>query len=139
MKYLSTTFVVLNFMCTGVESVTLEGTLRDEIVLVGEDIDIPCLTKKLRSKVGHASIVTVEDKAKLKAEDDKKKKKEKDMLKKFKDKEKKDKKEAELTAEREKIELERYRRMQLQSSSPFHPAYFIDIIHHSPNIHINLY
>ncbi|KMZ69777.1 hypothetical protein ZOSMA_207G00190 [Zostera marina] len=96
----------------GVESVTLEGTLRDEIVLIGEDVDVPCLTKRLRDKFGHASIVTIEDKEKLEKEEDEKKKKEEDELKKFKDEEEKDKKEAEFTAEREKNELECYRRMQ---------------------------
>ncbi|KMZ76521.1 hypothetical protein ZOSMA_100G00140 [Zostera marina] len=96
----------------GVESVAMEGKDRNEIVVVGEDIDIACLTKRLQSKVGDANILTVEeiDEEKIRKEKDEKKKKEDEEKKKREDKEKKEKEEAKETAEREKKELECYRK-----------------------------
>ncbi|XP_059444551.1 heavy metal-associated isoprenylated plant protein 47-like [Corylus avellana] len=72
----------------GVASVALEGPERDQVVVIGNEVDVSCLTNSLRKKVGHASIVSVEEvKPKPKPEE---KKKEDDGKKKDGDKDKKD-------------------------------------------------
>ncbi|XP_027368617.1 heavy metal-associated isoprenylated plant protein 47-like [Abrus precatorius] len=45
----------------GVSSVSIEGADRDQLAVTGEGTDSVCLTKALRRKFGHASIVTVEE------------------------------------------------------------------------------
>ncbi|KMZ65585.1 hypothetical protein ZOSMA_317G00010 [Zostera marina] len=45
----------------GVESVTLQGKYKDEVVVVGEDLDSVCLTMRLRKKFGYANILTIEE------------------------------------------------------------------------------
>ncbi|GAB4845866.1 hypothetical protein Ancab_024870 [Ancistrocladus abbreviatus] len=41
--------------------VAIQGNEKDELVLIGMSLDATCLTKKLRKKVGYASIVSVEE------------------------------------------------------------------------------
>ena len=57
----------------GVASVALEGPDRDQVVVIGNEVDASCLTSSLRKKVGHASIVSVEE-VKPKPKPDEKKK-----------------------------------------------------------------
>lgn len=45
----------------GVDSLAVEGKNKDQLVLVGDDIDMTSLTIKLRKKMGHAVIVKVEE------------------------------------------------------------------------------
>ncbi|GAB4845863.1 hypothetical protein Ancab_024867 [Ancistrocladus abbreviatus] len=45
----------------GVISVAVQGNEKDELVVLGMSVDAACLTKKLRKKVGYASIVSVEE------------------------------------------------------------------------------
>ncbi|KMZ76520.1 hypothetical protein ZOSMA_100G00130 [Zostera marina] len=101
----------------GVESIAMEG---DAIVVVGEDIDIACLMKRLQSKVGYAKILTVEEidekKMKEKEEDEEKMEEKEEDEEKMKEKEedeekmKEEEEKAKETAEREKRELEYYRK-----------------------------
>lgn len=58
----------------GVTSVALEAA-KDQIVVIGEEVDSVKLAKSLRKKVGHAVLMSVQeekDKDKEKKEDDKK-------------------------------------------------------------------
>ncbi|XP_062170130.1 heavy metal-associated isoprenylated plant protein 47-like isoform X1 [Alnus glutinosa] len=55
----------------GVASVALEGQDRDQVVVIGNEVDVSCLTSSLRKKVGHATIVSVEE-VKPKSDDKKK-------------------------------------------------------------------
>lgn len=48
---------LINF--EGVESVAIEGVHRNEVVVIGENIDIIKLGKKLREKVGCTNVLTV--------------------------------------------------------------------------------
>lgn len=58
----------------GVISVSIEGTDRDQVVVIGEGVDAACLTRTLRKKVCYARLDTVEEvKDKPKDEDGKKK------------------------------------------------------------------
>ncbi|KAK1273515.1 hypothetical protein QJS04_geneDACA007829 [Acorus gramineus] len=58
----------------GVESVALEGEDKDQLVVIGEGIDAPCLAKTLRKKIGCTEIVTIENvKPPEKKEEEKKK------------------------------------------------------------------
>jgi hypothetical protein len=41
--------------------VALEGQDRDQVVVIGNEVDVSCLTSSLRKKVGHATIVSVEE------------------------------------------------------------------------------
>ncbi|KAJ7963507.1 putative Heavy metal transport/detoxification superfamily protein [Quillaja saponaria] len=45
----------------GVSSVSIEGKDKDEVVVVGEEVDSVCLAMKLRKKLGHARIVSVQE------------------------------------------------------------------------------
>jgi hypothetical protein len=52
--------------------VAIEGKDRDQVVVIGNEVDVSCLTRSLRKKVGHATIVSVEeDKPKPKPDDKK--------------------------------------------------------------------
>ncbi|KAK3009632.1 hypothetical protein RJ639_015171 [Escallonia herrerae] len=44
----------------GVNSVMIEGEDKDKVVVIGDGIDAACLTRSLRKKVGHATLVSVE-------------------------------------------------------------------------------
>ncbi|KAK2978396.1 hypothetical protein RJ640_004927 [Escallonia rubra] len=44
----------------GVNSVKIEGGDKDKVVVTGDGIDAACLTRSLRKKVGHATLVSVE-------------------------------------------------------------------------------
>ncbi|GAB4845871.1 hypothetical protein Ancab_024875, partial [Ancistrocladus abbreviatus] len=46
---------------TGVISVAIQGNEKDELVVIGMSLDAASLTKKLRKKVGYASIVGAEE------------------------------------------------------------------------------
>lgn len=83
---------------------TLQGKDKNEIVVVGEDVDSACLTTRLRKKVGYANILTIEEvdeekilkkklEEKQKEEDEKKKKEAKEQ--KIKEQEEKEQKEYE--------------------------------------------
>lgn len=67
--------------------VSITGAGRDQLEVVGEDIDIPCLVNSLRKKVCRsAGIVVVEEvKDKAKVEEEKKKKEEEEKKKKAKE------------------------------------------------------
>ncbi|XP_062170171.1 heavy metal-associated isoprenylated plant protein 47-like isoform X2 [Alnus glutinosa] len=71
----------------GVVSVALEGQDKDQVVVIGNEVDVSCLTSSLRKKVGHATIVSVEE-VKPKPKPDEKKK-EDTSKKKVEDKDKK--------------------------------------------------
>ncbi|GMY30806.1 heavy metal-associated isoprenylated plant protein 47-like [Fagus crenata] len=58
----------------GVNSVAIEGADKSQVVVIGEEVDSACLTRSLRKKLGHATIVSVQE---LK-EDSKKKPEEKE-------------------------------------------------------------
>ncbi|KAK1310455.1 hypothetical protein QJS10_CPA08g01865 [Acorus calamus] len=45
----------------GVESVALQGVDKDQLVVIGEGIDAPCLAGTLRKKIGCTEIVTIEN------------------------------------------------------------------------------
>ncbi|OIW16221.1 hypothetical protein TanjilG_18936 [Lupinus angustifolius] len=45
----------------GVNSVSLEGESRNQVVVTGNGIDSVCLTNKLRKKFHHATLISVED------------------------------------------------------------------------------
>ncbi|KAJ7963511.1 Heavy metal transport/detoxification protein [Quillaja saponaria] len=45
----------------GVSSVSIEGKDKDEVVVVGEEVDSVCLAMTLRKKLGHARIVSVQE------------------------------------------------------------------------------
>ncbi|KAE9614963.1 hypothetical protein Lal_00048341 [Lupinus albus] len=45
----------------GVNSVSLEGESRNQVVVIGNGIDSVCLTNKLRKKFLHATLISVED------------------------------------------------------------------------------
>ncbi|KAK1295987.1 hypothetical protein QJS10_CPB15g01134 [Acorus calamus] len=47
-------------MNKGVESVALQGVDKDQLVVIGEGIDAPCLANTLRKKIGCTEIVTIE-------------------------------------------------------------------------------
>ncbi|KAJ6422970.1 hypothetical protein OIU84_023990 [Salix udensis] len=57
---------------SGVTSVALDGADKDQIVVVGEEVDSVKLARSLRKKVGHASVMSVQE------EKDKEKEKEKE-------------------------------------------------------------
>ncbi|XP_072973740.1 heavy metal-associated isoprenylated plant protein 47-like [Typha angustifolia] len=59
----------------GADSVALEGEDKNQLVVVGENVDSACLTHILRRKVGRATILKVEEvkKAEEKKAEDKKK------------------------------------------------------------------
>ncbi|XP_028752843.1 heavy metal-associated isoprenylated plant protein 47-like [Neltuma alba] len=44
----------------GVSSVSIEGRDRDQVVVVGDDVDPVCLARLLRKKFRHASILSVQ-------------------------------------------------------------------------------
>ncbi|KAJ6301386.1 hypothetical protein OIU77_015654 [Salix suchowensis] len=46
---------------SGVTSVALEGADKDQIVVVGEEVDSVKLARSLRKKVGHASLMSVQE------------------------------------------------------------------------------
>ncbi|XP_009591620.1 heavy metal-associated isoprenylated plant protein 47-like [Nicotiana tabacum] len=48
-------------MSTGVNSVALQGEKKDEVVIIGEQVDAAGITTLLRKKVGHASLVLVDE------------------------------------------------------------------------------
>lgn len=56
----------------------LEGQDRDQVVVIGNEVDVSCLTSSLRKKVGHATIVSVEEVKPKPKPDDKKKEGDKD-------------------------------------------------------------
>ncbi|OVA09339.1 hypothetical protein BVC80_6973g3 [Macleaya cordata] len=45
----------------GVEFVGLEGPEKDQIAVIGDQVDSVCLASYLRKKVGHANIISVEE------------------------------------------------------------------------------
>ncbi|KAJ6297679.1 hypothetical protein OIU76_018899 [Salix suchowensis] len=45
----------------GVTSVALDGADKDQIVVVGEEVDSVKLARSLRKKVGHASLMSVQE------------------------------------------------------------------------------
>ncbi|KMZ63128.1 hypothetical protein ZOSMA_425G00020 [Zostera marina] len=94
----------------GVESVTLQGKDKDEVVVVGEDVDSACLTTRLRKKLGYANILTIEevDEEKILKEKLEKKEKEEEEKKQKEEKEKKIKEQE----EKEKEEYERYKQIK---------------------------
>ncbi|KAL5972366.1 hypothetical protein ACLOJK_041620 [Asimina triloba] len=55
----------------GVNSVALDGEDKDQLVVIGEEVDSVNLTRKLRKKVGHTDIVAVEEKKDEKKDDKK--------------------------------------------------------------------
>ncbi|KMZ60948.1 hypothetical protein ZOSMA_562G00020 [Zostera marina] len=101
----------------GVESVTLQGKYKDEVVVVGEDLDSACLTKRLRKKLGYANILTIEevDEEKILKEKIEKKKKVEDEKKKKEEQEKK-------IIEQEKKEKEEYERYKQIKKHCFLPC-----------------
>ncbi|KAJ6753306.1 HEAVY METAL-ASSOCIATED DOMAIN HMA-RELATED [Salix purpurea] len=62
---------------SGVTSVALDGADKDQVVVVGEEVDSVKLARSLRKKVGHASLMSVEE------EKDKEKEEEKEEKEKF--------------------------------------------------------
>ncbi|GJN27317.1 hypothetical protein PR202_gb15331 [Eleusine coracana subsp. coracana] len=56
----------------GVSSMGVTGASKDQLEVVGESIDTVCLVKCLRKKIGHASILLVEEVKEKKAEEKKK-------------------------------------------------------------------
>ncbi|KAK2986967.1 hypothetical protein RJ640_004928 [Escallonia rubra] len=44
----------------GVNSVMIQGEDKDKVEVIGDEIDAACLTRSLRKKVGHATLVSVE-------------------------------------------------------------------------------
>ncbi|KAB1200720.1 hypothetical protein CJ030_MR7G001382 [Morella rubra] len=46
---------------TGVTSMAIEGSDKDQLVLIGEDVDSVNLTRSLRKKLRHATILKVEE------------------------------------------------------------------------------
>ncbi|KMZ65923.1 hypothetical protein ZOSMA_305G00010 [Zostera marina] len=93
-----------------VESVILQGKDKDEVMVVGEDVDSACLTTKLRKKLGYANILTIEevDEEKILKEKLEKKKKEEEEKKQKEEKEKKIKEQE----EKEKKEYERFKQIK---------------------------
>jgi hypothetical protein len=55
----------------GVSSMGVTGDGRDRLEVVGESVDTVCLVKCLRKKVGHATILQVEEVKEKKAEEKK--------------------------------------------------------------------
>ncbi|KAJ7963509.1 Heavy metal transport/detoxification protein [Quillaja saponaria] len=45
----------------GVSSVSIEGKDKDQVVVVGDEVDSVCLAKMLRKKFRHAKIVSVQE------------------------------------------------------------------------------
>ncbi|XP_042513724.1 heavy metal-associated isoprenylated plant protein 47-like [Macadamia integrifolia] len=46
----------------GVAEVKIEGKEKDQVVVIGEDVDVICLVKSLRKKVWpHAHILTIDE------------------------------------------------------------------------------
>ncbi|KAJ7963515.1 Heavy metal-associated domain containing protein [Quillaja saponaria] len=45
----------------GVSSVSIEGNDKDQVVVVGDEVDSVCLAKTLRKKFRHAKIVSVQE------------------------------------------------------------------------------
>lgn len=58
----------------GVQSVAWQEKDNSKLELTGEDIDLILLVKKLKKKIGHTRIITVEEKKDEKKVDDDKKK-----------------------------------------------------------------
>jgi len=54
-------YIYIYIYVIGVESVALEGQDKDQVVVTGNVVDVCCLTTSLRKKVGHATIVSVEE------------------------------------------------------------------------------
>ncbi|XP_021319282.1 heavy metal-associated isoprenylated plant protein 41 [Sorghum bicolor] len=79
----------------GVNSVAIIGDAKDQLEVVGESVDIPCLINHLRKKACRADIVVVEEVKDKKKEEEEKKKKEEEAAKKKKAEEEKKKKKAE--------------------------------------------
>ncbi|XP_062224807.1 disease resistance protein RGA5-like [Phragmites australis] len=46
---------------TGVSSIGVTGDSKDKLEVIGEGVDTVCLVRCLRKKIGHASIVLVEE------------------------------------------------------------------------------
>jgi hypothetical protein len=80
-------YIYIYIYVIGVVSVALEGQDKDQVVVIGNEVDVSCLTSSLRKKVGHATIVSVEE-VKPKPKPDEKKK-EDTSKKKVEDKDKK--------------------------------------------------
>ncbi|RZC63619.1 hypothetical protein C5167_025390 [Papaver somniferum] len=62
-----------------VDFVGLEGPEKDQVVVIGHNVDSAGLTSTLRKKVGHAKIIKIEE---VKPEEEKKKKEEEEKKKK---------------------------------------------------------
>uniref|UniRef100_A0A2N9FQK4 HMA domain-containing protein n=2 Tax=Fagus sylvatica TaxID=28930 RepID=A0A2N9FQK4_FAGSY len=45
----------------GVTSVAIEGADKSQVVVKGDGVDAACLTRSLRKKLGHATIVSVQE------------------------------------------------------------------------------
>uniref|UniRef100_A0A2N9GFH4 HMA domain-containing protein n=1 Tax=Fagus sylvatica TaxID=28930 RepID=A0A2N9GFH4_FAGSY len=45
----------------GVTSVAIEGADKSQVVVIGDGVDSACLTRSLRKKLGHATIVSVQE------------------------------------------------------------------------------
>ncbi|KAJ6422969.1 hypothetical protein OIU84_023989 [Salix udensis] len=64
----------------GVTSVALDGADKDQIVVVGEEVDSVKLARSLRKKVGHASLMSVEEEKDKEKEEEKEEKEEKEKF-----------------------------------------------------------
>ena len=53
--------LIYYFYQTGVNSVAIEGADKSQVVVIGEEVDSACLTRSLRKKLGHATIVSVQE------------------------------------------------------------------------------
>ncbi|PON92015.1 Heavy metal-associated domain containing protein [Trema orientale] len=53
---------------SGVSSVQIEGEYKDQVVVIGDEVDSVSLTRSLRKKVGYATILSVEQVKETKTE-----------------------------------------------------------------------
>ncbi|KAJ6301383.1 hypothetical protein OIU77_015651 [Salix suchowensis] len=65
---------------SGVTSVALDGADKDQIVVVGEEVDSVKLARSLRKKVGHASLMSVEEEKDKEKEEEKEEEEEKEKF-----------------------------------------------------------
>lgn len=53
--------IAVLLLLAGVTSVSIGGDGRDEVVVTGDGVDSVCLTNKLRKKLSHATLLSVQD------------------------------------------------------------------------------
>jgi hypothetical protein len=100
-------YTLVLILYAGVNSVAIIGDAKDQLEVVGESVDIPCLINHLRKKACRADIVVVEEvKDKKKEEEEKKKKEEEAAKKKKAEEEKKKAEEDKKKAEEDKKKAE---------------------------------